>query len=523
MIRCTNCGAVNPENALNCQNCMALLSVPASKGESGLGLRTNTQDQPELPAWLESLRAGDRPAAQPKNFSPEDMDEEGRVPSWMQTNRPNDGTHSSSYPSMRPAASSAPDTDEESVPVRNISANSLIDANALPTWMQPDKPQPPQQNIAASSLVQPEFMPDWMKSMQPSTQGQSSPPLPQREPPTQPSFPAQGFSAPQLIDAQSLPNWMLQEGGQNITPPTQQTPYPNFMGNGPTEQTGFAASSLLDMNSLPSWLRDSERGNLEQRPAQSQQSTWQAPTQQPMPQRGYEQQSWQAPQQPASSPAWQTPATPSHPAYPPVPGPQAPTQQGPRGTLSMGSLIDVNALPEWLRSANETPQSQQGQTGESGNQQPYPASNTANNYGSRPDNVRVPSRPRGEVGTNEGSEVAANVFSSMLGVASNAPQYPAQQQQGYPAYPNGQIVGNTPPFNQAPGMPNGYTPGQAGQQNYGQQGYANYSNSMQPGNYPGGPMGQNQGVPQMPTRGSNEKPAKKGGLFEAIRNFFFRQ
>ena len=52
---------------------------------------------------------------------------------------------------MRSAASAAPNTDEGGyASARNISANSLIDANALPSWMQPEQPQPPQQNIAAS-------------------------------------------------------------------------------------------------------------------------------------------------------------------------------------------------------------------------------------------------------------------------------------------------------------------------------------------------------------------------------------
>ncbi len=168
MITCKNCGTVNPDTVRNCQNCMALLPAPVGKGDGGVNSRAGTQDQPALPAWLESLRAGDRPAVEPKRFSPEDMGSDGVVPNWMQPNRPQDERSSNSYPSMRSSASSAPNTDEESyAPERNISANSLIDANALPTWMQPENPQAPQQNIAASSLVQPEFMPDWMKTMHP--------------------------------------------------------------------------------------------------------------------------------------------------------------------------------------------------------------------------------------------------------------------------------------------------------------------------------------------------------------------
>jgi hypothetical protein len=41
--------------------------------------------------------------------------------------------------------------------------------------------------------------------------------------------------------------------------------------------------------------------------------------------------------------------------------------------------------------------------------------------------MRVPSRPRGEVNQTETSELAANVFASMLGVASSTPNFPGQQ------------------------------------------------------------------------------------------------
>ena len=502
VITCTNCGTVNPDTVRNCQNCRAFLPAPVGKAESGVNTRAGTQDQPALPAWLESLRAGERPPVEPKSFSPEDMREEGMVPSWMQPNRSQDEKNSNSYPSMRSASMSAPNTDEGYAQERNISANSLIDANSLPSWMQPERPQTPQQNIAASSLVQPEYMPEWMKTMQPSSSTQSSTPQQPQVPTQQPSFPAQGFSAQQLIDQQALPNWMQQEGGQRFTPPAQSPMAPtNQPDSGPGGPAGFAASSLLDMNALPSWMRESERSGQEQRGPQQQ--AWQAP-QQPA-QRGPQQQAWQAPQQQQSP-------------YPSVPGNNV-SGQSQGGTLSMGSLIDVNALPEWLRSAADNPQSQQGNMEQAGNR--YAGPNTTPNYTFPPraENVRVPNRPRGEAGINEGNEVAANVFSSMLGVASNAPQYPAQSQQppqGYPGYPAGQAMGTTPmPPQQGQGMqrPQGYTMGQMGQQNYGQNAQASYP--VQQGNYSGAQP--NQG--QMPNQG--EKPAKKAGLFEAIRSFFF--
>ncbi len=499
MIRCTNCGTTNPDNRTNCLNCMAVLPASGARSEPSPSPRTNIlQDQPVLPAWLESLRAVDHPAAPPKNFSREDMVEEGKVPSWMQSDRPADKS-SNPYPAMRPASSSAPNTDETFMQGRNISANSLIDENSLPSWMQqPEKQQGQPQNISASSLLQPEFMPEWMKTAQ--AQSQPSSPLPQQQ---TPQAPMQGFSAQQLIDPNSLPNWMQSDSGQNAAPFAQQSPTspnPGFQ-----EQRGFSASSLLDMNSMPSWMREGQAQNA---PAQPQSSAWQAPQQPPTQQGGYGQ-PWQSPQQGGSSQSWQMPSAPQGQGYPPPASPMgnnvAPTQQGPGGTLSSGSLIDMNSLPSWLRSAAES--QPQGQMGE---QQGY----TGYGVPPRVDNVRVPSRPRGEAGTNEGSEVAANVFASMLGVASNAPQYPQQQQ---PSAFNAQS--SMMPPQQMPEAQRNSTNLQ-NSQNYGQP--MGYPNS---GMYGGTPNAMpSQGVSQsQPAQNTSEKTAKKGGLFEAIRNFFFRQ
>src|SRR5205807_6488079 len=77
-----------------------------------------------------------------------------------------------------------------------------------------------------------------------------------------------------------------------------------------------------------------------------------------------------------------------------------------------------NDPPNWLRSSEDN----QGKQHDSvGNQHPTPFGNPP-----RVENMRVPSRPRGEVVPYDQSEVAANVFSSMLGVASTAPYFPSQ-------------------------------------------------------------------------------------------------
>lgn len=150
----------------------------------------------------------------------------------------------------------------------------------------------------------------------------------------------------------------------------------------------------------------------------------------------------------------------------------------------------------------------------------------------RAENVRVPSRPRGAGGAHEESEVAANVFASMLGVASNAPYLPGQQSPSQvPQQPQGMGVPGTP------GIPaqQGYqTPGGPG---YGQQGYPGQQSGMpgqmgQPGGYP---MGNQPGYQQMPPgsmsqgwpnqqeqQGQNKPAAKKRGFLDTIRDWFTR-
>src|SRR5205085_5632682 len=103
--------------------------------------------------------------------------------------------------------------------------------------------------------------------------------------------------------------------------------------------------------------------------------------------------------------------------------------------LAAASLIDMNALPDWLR-APERP-ANAGNMGNVGNQgvrfNPF-----APPQAPRGENMRVPSRPRGEMAPHEQSEVAANVFSSMLGVASTAPSFSSQPPGQALGFPEGQ-------------------------------------------------------------------------------------
>ncbi len=553
MITCNRCGSLSPISAMNCQNCGAPLS---SNADAGFGQARSFQDQPELPAWLGSLRAGERPAApadNPSNFSTADIIEEGSLPSWMRSGRPemNDTGISSPHLSLRPSSAPGPNTDDS----KGINAHSLIDEQSLPSWMQENKQASgsiPQGGITASSLVQQDMMPDWMKSLQ-----QSSPlpdpvrPMPQpsaafpEQPPASSmatsmneisARPAQGFSARDLVDQQSLPSWMQQQEAKG-SPPVQ----PGASGT-------LSPSSLVDVDSLPSWLRQSAQQ--EQRsgglPSAQPNAPWQ-PAQPPM-QGGVTPPSsfGQSASSPMGqgSPVWQSAA----PQMPPTPG----INNGPaQGTgLSASSFIDPNALPQWLRSGS----GQQNQPGGAMPSFPPPAATPRGGYAVPPrvENVRVPSRPRGEMNPNESNEAAANVFASMLGVASTSPNFPGSPPtQNYGT--QGGSFGQNAPAPQMPPMQGGSPLGSMG----GQPGsaYPGFNNPQAPsyttgGLYQAGNQGQGNyppggnsfsGAPQYPTgtpgmssmsggtgnlgmdTGAGQKTAKKSakkGIFDVIRDWF---
>ncbi|WP_126549624.1 hypothetical protein [Dictyobacter kobayashii] len=242
---------------------------------------------------------------------------------------------------------------------------------------------------------------------------------------------------------------------------------------------------------------------------------------------------WSA-QPSAQSPWGQAPSSPAWPASNQAPsGMQAPMQTPPVNAMSQqegapisaSSFIDQNSLPEWLRSA-------QGQSANPS--QPQGSGPRPGGYGATPrvDNMRVPSRPRGDVNPNESSELAANVFASMLGVASATPNYPAQtpQQAGHagqgspygqnnqpgqafsygqdnPAQPNpyglqGQ-PGQNSPFNQ-PGQANNYAslgqPGPMGQPGMAQTSMSGMPN---PGAMPNTPLGSSGVFPQNYSAGNS--------------------
>ncbi len=477
MITCNSCGELVQAGLANCQRCgMPLSSVDQAERDSQKG----TNEHSDLPAWLESLRVNERlssPANEQPFFSTADLIDEEGVPSWM---RPENAElmegDSAKYAAWRPAWIPAPNTDDENVPPKGFLASSLLDEQSLPTWVHGNQqnsqaptfsPPGAQRDFSAESLIQPDALPDWMKSLSPSSQpagsynsvwgdeqslDNSQVGINSFAPNSTgiDSNPPQRFSAHDLIDQQAIPQWMSGQHGQQAGFP------PDAASQG--GQAGLPASSLLDVNSLPAWLHENEHAQSSQIYSDLVQ---------------------------ANSPG-QSGLTPDVP-----------------GVLTAASLIDMASLPAWLHS----PEAQQ-QTGmpAMGETRPVP-----NGMSPRAD-TRVPSRPRGEMIAHQQSEVAANVFSSMLGVASSAPYFPsAGMQSNAPSQPSG-FAGVPPaqgynPAGEYPG-PGGFPPG--GQPAMVQPPQA-YGPSM--------PSETSTAGQRSKTNAPGSKPAKRG-IIETIRSWF---
>src|SRR5258708_18254585 len=98
----------------SCQICgMPLSGTEQDWTGSSMGM----QEQSELPAWLESLRARERPGSTPGEqpyFSPGDLIDECALPSWMRPENAEmlEKINSAQYPAWPPASMSAPHTSE---------------------------------------------------------------------------------------------------------------------------------------------------------------------------------------------------------------------------------------------------------------------------------------------------------------------------------------------------------------------------------------------------------------------------
>jgi hypothetical protein len=302
------------------------------------------------------------------------------LPAWLESLRVNERSNS-------------PVSDQS-----HFSMSGLIDEGALPSWMrqenaemmekgnsgkypawrpasmaapQTDEANLPPEGISARSLIDERSLPSWLHSTT-----DSMPVTPDSQ---------QNFSAANLIQPDDLPDWM-KSMSQSPQPPLPQnnvwgdaqsqasqvransfTPNPAYNNSllppqsFQVESSGLDASSLLDTNLLPGWLREGDQ-------IQTSGSN----------------QSGQA--------------------------------SNANSGLAGSSFIDKNAVPGWLRSFDNQ---QQTNLQSMGNMPPHPGGTTP-----RIENTPVPSRPRGEIVPQEQSEVAANVFSSLLGVSSSTPYFP---------------------------------------------------------------------------------------------------
>lgn len=528
MIRCNHCGKLAPAGATNCQNC----GRPLVNANSGARRQS---EQQELPAWLESLRANERPVANSKGdqpFSPSELVDENAMPSWMHLDQSRFES-SDAFPVVPEQTGSG--SEKQAFSTNNFEASSLIDEQSLPSWMRGQEVQG--QGMSASSLLQPESLPAWMKNLEAggpppqASQKQEQYGLPTQMPtmpppstgmPRTPSTPlstptppvarnelGQGFSARELVDQQSLPGWMA--GGQGPGPLPQNRPVP--------QGSGFAAGELLDQQSLPAWLKN-QQGPNKSDPV----SAMGVPVSGSGQGTGMGQQAPGGVGMPATNlldesslPNWMREGEQGA-------GSGQSTQSS--GGLAAGSLLDTNALPSWLRNIDT------------------PAQNVAQNQNLRntqPPVRPVPSRPRGEGNVQEQSEAAANVFASMLGVAAPSPTMPGQQQPpssnlGVPLVPPVQPV--QPVSQVVPGW-------QSPQQPQTPMGYsAPTPMSPPPSSLPGSPYGTGEtpispnltrmtNNPSYPGMGNNypgignsggapSEGTKKKGFFDSIRDFFFK-
>jgi hypothetical protein len=537
VITCNKCGYKAPEGAFNCPGCGSPLST---RMEGGPGSRMGGQDQAEIPAWLETLRVGERPAApvsNSTNFSAADLIEDGSLPSWMRAGRsqPSSSSVSDAFNALHPISGANSLVDQSAVPQKGLAAQSLIDEKSLPSWMREGSssatPATPSTGFEASSLIDSAALPDWMHSLQtaePSSAKQpSARPAPEVATPDwmrslqpsqsqqpsashvqQPSSPmleagsfapsTKGFSARDLVDEKSLPSWMAQQEGGAVLPNTGQPVQPGSLSpsslidqsalpdwmtqqNGPSmnpspsktmnpasskaapQSAGGSAiqpgslspSSLIDQSALPAWMTQQNGPSMNPSPDKTMNpaSSKAAPQsaggsaiqpgslspsslidQSALP--AWMQENNNAPSRmpsssQQSSPVWQA----SRPAaQQPVQGAVAQNVAGPNGNIAASSFVDNNSLPDWLRSGAGQPSLSPANMS-SMPAQPEPSRQGTYSGPPRVENMRVPSRPRGEVNASDGSEVAANVFASVLGVASAAPQLPSAPPQGaQPAY-----------------------------------------------------------------------------------------
>jgi len=401
----------------------------------------------ELPEWLRRVY------------------EEANVPAWTPPAEPSKPT-----PAPAPAAPSEPS---------RIAASSLIEPTSLPEWLQqepappaaaaPDVPimegPPPGGRLSAASLIEQSSLPEWLRAAD-GSQSASPPTVPPSAPTTRPARLAAG----DLIDPAALPSW-LQTAAAPAAGGYAASITPSASAPSSTEEVPGWFRQLSSSSAPPAEPTTARATAVNNAPASSASAYPAASELDPAaPARAMKTAADKPPQASTeqASPLWTqsmpTPPatvslTPAAPVSPPpsttpptLSGPQPPVSRPPSAQpsvtqalpiqsnqpeashegISVASLFDADALPEWLRG---------------------PASMAA------PGQVPAAMMPP-QVEIDNDQVRAASVFAAVAGPTpvaspaepwSNAPSSPQSLQPGMPFGPQPPQSG--PPFGPQPAPP----------------------------------------------------------------------
>ncbi|HEU5368247.1 MAG TPA: hypothetical protein VFU69_07275, partial [Ktedonobacterales bacterium] len=362
----------------------AFESGPAREGSvSGIFSAAELVDTHMLPAWMKGLEppsgaagSAQQPAASGSasgQFSAAELIDTYMLPAWLQDQDPK------AAPSSFSGAENAGPTGSAS---GLFSASELVDTAALPVWMKaqespgaPEAPAAPENAgptgsasglFSAAELVDTHALPVWLKDQGPPT---GSVPAVSSGSPGQsgPAGSTSGvFSASELVDTAALPVWMkAQDPGSSQTSGgsgaltgrpsgSKITPMPaGFSG----QQSGvFSVSELVDTKALPAWLKDAG-GESGAAASGGGQDTLARDTEGRMAAAELVDTS--------ALPAWLGGTNAGSPGASSGPGsgglsasagaPPAAAAPDQTGGFSAASLVDPDALPEWLKPAQSGP------------------------------------------------------------------------------------------------------------------------------------------------------------------------
>ncbi len=264
--------------------------------------------------------------------------------------------------------------------------------------------QPGQPQISVGSLVNEDALPEWLRNA--ANSGALPPPMPQPQ------------QNPPVLAGNGWEN--TRAGQPSLPPQAAQTSGPLGYGQqrpmippSPVGSGSLVASALFDESALPEWLRAGAMGQSADMPTNHMQAPagYGAP---PLPNQ---------PGQPNQGPQPQIPVPPSS-AFPGIEQAGAyQVSQSPQSGLPASSLIDANALPQWLSGQQGAPAAPQGRN--------YEVSRGLQ-AGSLIDENALPQWLRNEPPSPSPANQAPGVVPGMQGaIPPNTTQGPSWLNQGY--------------------------------------------------------------------------------------------